>query len=70
METTTRVFRVHRFTPTPALLPIGGERPTLRIKGGNKPSKRLRSISTEYGSTNKSSMPGLKPIRFEKPKKK
>jgi len=65
-----RVFRVHRFSPTPTLVPIGGERPTLRTKGGNKPNKKLRSISTEYGSTNKHAAPGVKAIRFERPKKR
>ena len=54
----------------PTLRPIGGERPTLRTQGGNKPSPRLTSVSTRYGSTNRSAMPGLKPIRFERPKQR
>lgn len=70
-EAIVTVWRVKAGAFKPATLrPIGGEHPTLRMQGGNKPNPRLTSVSTRYGSTNRTAMPGCKAIRFERPKKR
>ncbi len=67
----TTVWRIKTGTFKPATLrPIGGEHPTLRMQGGNKPSHRLTSVSARYGSTNKNAAPGCRTIIFERPKKR
>lgn len=64
-----RVFRVSKFSQTPTLIPIGGEHPTTRTKGGNKPSNKLESVASRYGSTNKNAAPGCRMIIFQRPKR-
>jgi len=51
------------------LRPIGGEHPTIRTLGGNKPTKP-RSVCNGYGNTNKGAAPGMRPIYFSPPKRK
>lgn len=70
METViVKVYRVKAGTfVRPTLKPIGGEHPTLYMRGGHKP-RNVTSVATRYGGTNKHAAPGMRPICFERPKK-